>query len=288
MTNAGRTFPIRRGDATLLIGDMEIDQARAVATLLVRLSDKTAPNAVYSDPQAGHFQEHVKEGNQGADVGCHVLISLAPEIGLPNTYTCAVERMPGLPSDLVRRLLSKLLNYEYRANPAFYQYPHPGGGQDRHGNPRLDRCCPHIELRGRPSDTLINDINNGHLSGVSLIRTEAATPIGGAAYLTKKASELKLAIDHNNLPANLWQGLQQAFQQNAGAYPVAKVAYRTPGSSRSVTVEIDSHNGTPLNDIYVKSFELRNIFPFLAQSTRSIVPHLRDLAIPQLVAERHV
>lgn len=288
MGRGGRTFPIRRGDATLLIGDIQIDAARDVVALLVRLSDKMAPNSVYSDPSAGHFQEHIKVGDQGADLGCHVLISLSPERDFPNLYTCVIERIPGIASDLVRRLLSKLLNFEYHDNQNFYQYPHPNGGFDRYGNPRAERCCPHIELRGRPSDSLVDDINNGTLSSVSLVRTEVATPIGGAAYLLKEASELRLAVDRNNLPANLWQALRQAFQHNARAYPTAKVAYKTPTSNRTVTVEIDTNTGSPLRDLYVESFEISQIFPFLAQSAQRIVPHLADLVIPQLLDKRSV
>jgi hypothetical protein len=288
LAQAGQTHPIRHDAATLLVGDIHIDHARGVVTLLVRLSDKSAPNAVYSDPAQGHFQEHIKVGNQGGDLGCHVFISLTPEANLPHTYTCAIERVPGVSADLVRRVLSKYLNYEHHSNPAFHEYPHPNGGLDRQGNPRMERCCPHIELRGRPSDTLINDINNGHISGISLIKHEMATPIGGAAYLTKHTSELKLGIDHNHLPANIWNSLRGAFRRNAGAYPVAKIAYRTPGSSRGVTVEIDANTGAPLSELYVKSFELSNIFPLLAQSAERIVPHLRDMAIPHFVAERHI
>lgn len=284
----GRSHLINGGAATTLIGDMEIDPVRNLATILVRLSDRMAPNAVYSDPASNDFQELRKIGNQGADLGCHILISIQPENQFPNIYTCLIERIPGLSSSISQRLFSKLLNFEYNDNKQFYQYPHPNGGLDRNGQPRLDRCCPHIALRGRPSDTLINDINTGHLTGVSLVKSEVATPIGGAAYLTKNTSELRLAIDHNNLPHNIWDGLTRAFNQNSATYQKAKVAYKLPNSKRSVTVEIDSNTGAPLSDLYVKSIELTAINPLLAQSSDRIVPHLRDLAIPHLIAERDI
>lgn len=288
MKDTARTYSIRANSGTMLVGDMQFDAAQQFVTLLVRLSDKLTPNSVYSDPAAGQFNEHVKVGNVGSDFGCHVLISTAPEQGMPNIYTCAIERISGLSFDLVRRLLSKLLNYEFHDDPASFSYPHPAGGVDNNGQPRLDRCCPHIELRGRPSDTLIADINNGHLSGVSLIKTEAVAPIAGAAYLRKKTSELKLEIDHNNLPANLWNSLIQTFQQNSGNYGSAKVSYKIPGTSRTATVDIDANTGNLLTDMYVLSFELTNIFPFLAQSAMQIVAHLRDMAMPHFIANRTI
>lgn len=285
---ASRTHAIRSGSARLLLGDIQVDAAGQYVTMLARLSDKSAPNAVYSDPNAGHFNEFVKTPAEGSDFGCHVLISTAPEQGVPNVYTCAIERVSGLAPDLVRRLLSKFLNFEFHENLTAFTYPAPGGGLDQAGQPRMERCCPHVEMRGRPSDTLVNDINNGHLTGVTLIRAEPVTPIAGAAFLRKKASELKLDIDHAHLPAQLWNALTHAFSQNAATYGEAKVSYKIPGSSRVVTVDIDMNTGAPLQDMYVKSFELNNIFPFLAQSSPNIVPHLRDLALPHFLADRNI
>ena len=207
---------------------------------------------------------------------------------LPNIYTCVIERVSGLPAEYVRRVLSKFLNYEFHENPASFTYPDPAGGLDRNGAPRMQRCCPHIELRGRPSDAFVADINNGRLSGITLVKTEAVTPVGGAAYLTKQTSELKLGIDHQNLPANLWNDLVRTLNRVSQDFSKAKISYALPGGKRHVTLEIETATGTIANEAYIKYFELNNIFPFLAQSAQSIVPHLRDLVIPQLVANRSI
>ncbi len=286
MKDTARTYPIRSETGTMLVGDIQIDAAQQFITLLVRLSDKTTPNAVYSDPAAGHFNVLEKEENEGSDFGCHVIISTAQEQGFPNIYTCAIERIPGLASSLVQRLLSKLLHYEYRDDATSFTYPHPAGGLTRQGQPRMERCCPHIELRGRPSDTLIADINNGQITGISLVKAEAVTPIAGSAYLKKKETELRLQLDQNNLPANMWQSLVQSFQANSGTYGVAKVSYKVPGNNKTVTVQIDTTTGNPLEELYVKFFELTNIYPFLDQSAMQVVSHLRDLAIPEFLNHR--
>lgn len=288
MRDNARTYPISADTGTMLIGDIQIDAAQQLVTLLIRLSDKTAPNAVYSDPAAGQFDVLLKQGNQGSDFGCHVIVSTAQEQGYPNIYTCAIERIPGLSSSLVQRLLSKLLNYEYQDDATFFSYPHPAGGLTRQGQPRVDRCCPHIELRGRPSDSLISDINNGRITGISLVKAEAVAPIAGSAYLQKKETELRLQIDQNNLPANMWESLVQTFQENSGDYGVAKVSYKVPGNNRTVTVQIDANTGHPLEELYVTFFELTNIYPFLDQSAMQVVGHLRDLAVPQFLAHRAV
>lgn len=216
------------------------------------------------------------------------MVSLLPERAQPNVYTCAIERVPGLAPELVRRLFSKLLSFEFHGNPAAFQYPHPAGGQDQQGNPRMERYAPHIELRARPSETFINDINNGRLSGVTLIKAEAVAPIAGAAYLRKETTELKLSIDYGNLPRQLWNSISQVLRRNAGSYRQARVAYKMPGSTRVVSVEFDSAPASPLSELYALSFDINNIVPFLAQSARTIVPHLRDRASPVFLQHRTV
>jgi hypothetical protein len=281
-----KTYPLRSNSASMLIGDMEVDFEQEFITLLVRLSDTTAPNSVYSDPASGHYHEHTKAGNVGSDFACHVLISTAQEKKLANVYTCAIERLPGLPFEMIRRFLSKLLHHEYSSNPTFFSYLHPAGGIGADKQPRRDRCCPHVELRGRSSDTLINDLDTGRITGVSLIKTESVTPIAGAPFLNKSSSELKLGIDHGNIPANLWQNLSDVFKRFSKKYDKAKIKYRIPDSQRTFTVEIDAKTCAPLTEMYIKSFEISNIFPFLAQSSKTIVPHLHEKVVTQFLAHR--
>ncbi|MCW2245139.1 hypothetical protein M2352_000730 [Azospirillum fermentarium] len=288
LSRANRCHPIQSGNMTLLIGQVEINRENNVATILVRLSNKLAPNSVYSDPTTGDFNEHIKTENQGSDFACHVLVSTIQEENKPNVYTCIIERVAGLTPNLAQRVLSKFLNFEFHEDTTSFQYRSPGGGLDRAGQPRMERCCPHIELRGRPSDSLVRDINNGRIHGISLVKVEQNTPIAGAAFLTKESSELKLGIDRGNLPANLWDNLRTAFQRNAGSYQQAKIRLEMDGTKRSVTVDIDAQTGAPLRDLYIKSFEITDIRPLLAQSARQIVPHLRDHAIPRLLEHRTV
>ncbi|MCJ8149093.1 hypothetical protein [Shinella sedimenti] len=288
MWKAGRTYPLNNDKATLLIGDVVKDEQEGHVAILLRLSDTAAPNSVYSDPANGGYVEHEKNGTVGADFACHVLISIAAEKAQPNVYTCAIERVPGITAGLIQRILSKFLNYEYNENKEFYSYPAPGGGLNKDNKPRMDRCCPHVELRGRPSASMIKDINDGRLTGISLVRSEPITPIAGAPFLRKSHTELKLNIDHGNLPAQVWNSIEQAIKANSGNYGIAKVSYKRPGASRFVTVELNSATGQPLNDLYVESFEIGPIFPPLAHSSKGVVARLCDPAIVQFKQHRAI
>lgn len=288
MWKGGRTYPLNNDKATLLIGDIVRNDADKYVVFLLRLSDTSAPNSVYSDPANGGYIEHEKEGTIGADFACHVMISTAMEKAQPNVYTCAIERIPGISAGLVQRILSKFLNYEYSENAAFYAYPAPGGGFTKDNQPRMERCCPHIELRGRPSASMVKDINDGRLTGISLIRSEAITPLAGAPFLRKSETELKLDIDFGNLPAQVWNSIEQALKANSGDYGTAKVSYQRPGTKRFVTVELNSNTGHPLSDLYVESFEIGPIFPPLAHSSKTVVTRLSDPAVVQFKSHRAI
>lgn len=172
-----------------------------------------------------------------------LLTSTAPEQGLPNLYTCAVERISSLPFDLVRRLLSKLLNFKYDDDPTWFSNPHPAGGVDASNQPRMERCCPHVELRGRPTDTLVADINSGRITGITLVRSEPATPIGGAPYLTKSESDFK-ALDRPQQLAREPVGIAKpSLSTTIATYNTAQVTYCIVNSKRIVTVEIDTNTG---------------------------------------------
>lgn len=279
-------YEINNASAAMIIGDIE--HAADYVVMLVRLSDTKAPNSVYSDLTNDEFTEHEKAETTGSDVGCHVIISKIQERNQPNVYTCAIERIPGLPSALVKRLLSKFLHTEFTENAESFSYPSPAGGFDREGNPRIERCCPHIEIRGRPSDQFIRDLDEGILTGVKLIRAEAVTPMTGAGYLVKEASELRLQVVRNNVPAKVWNSLRGMLNNYARDYGRSEISYKLPNSRRVVTVEIDNANGNPINELYIKLFEVMNIFPPLAQSAQGIVPRLRDAAVPQFLANRTI
>lgn len=279
---------IRNDSGSLLIGDVVIDPAQSMTAILVRLSDQMLPNSVYSDPNNAVFVEHTKVDSEGGERGAHIFISTEIEQGKPNIYCCAVERVPGLRFDLMGRILNKVLRYQFQKDATIFQYPHPAGGQHRDGTPRMESALPHIELRGRPSQSFIDDINNGRLTGISLLKQELRTPIGGRAYLYPTASELSVGIDHGNLPANLWANLKAAVKSKAQDFPTAKIQYTLPGDSRTVTVVIDAATGAPLEELYVKSERVTNLVPFLADSSETVVAHLSDRVKAILDNERNI
>lgn len=279
---------IRNGEAHLILGDIAIDVNERVATMLVRLSDSQAPNAVYSNVQTNAFTEHLKGAADGNDMGAHVIISTAPELNNPNVYFAAVEGVPGVPYHEVRRLLNRLIRYQYHDDISVFTYPDPMGKKKRDGTDLTHDHLPRTEFRGRPSATFIADIQRGKISGISVVKTEQTTPVAGVAYLTKKTSELKFGISHGNAPQNIWDDIKRVFRSQAAEYPEGKVAFKLPNQPRGVTVVVDAATGAPISELYIQSVLIKPIVPFLSNSSQVIVPHLVALAKPHLLSRRNV
>lgn len=279
---------IRKKTAHLMIGGIDFDAANGAVTMLVRMSDSQAPNAVYSNVQNGTYIEHEKGEEEGNDVGAHIVISTLQESTKPNTYCAIIEAIRGLNYRDVRRILNRVLHRQYDDDPTVFMVDDPRGRRTRTGELKRVSHLPRLELTGHPSESLVTDIDRGKLSGVVLVKSEAKTPVGGTAYLTKHETELRVAIDHRNLPQNVWTNLKAALATEATLFPTAKISFQLPNQPRAVTVKIDSITGNPVDELYIRSVRLTGINPLLANSSQVIVKHLIALAKPHLLHHRSV
>lgn len=279
---------VSNGDIDLTLGDVVIDPGQQSASLLIRHSDKQAAESVYSDIRNNAFTAHPKGQNEGGETGVHVFLSTAQEQGQANRYVCVIEKVPYLDVALIRRFLNRVLHDEYDNNPAFHTFPNPAGQRTRQGQIRIDRCLPRLEFQGMPSQNLAQDVQNGRLQGITLIRTENRVPVGGVPFLTTKEATLKLEVDQGGLTANVWRDVRRAILTEAPNFPVAQVGFRLPGRNKTVSIKVDSQTGAPLTELYIKSFDVTNIFPPMAHSSQSVVPAFSQRVIPVLLQERTI
>lgn len=279
---------VQSGDIEVMIGDISVDQMNNTAVLLVRHNDKHSADSVYSNFITNSFTAHPKAQGEAGEVGAHVFISLLPERQTPNRYTCIVEKVPGVDVGLIRRLLNSVMSNEYSSNPQSFSYPSPTGARTRAGTVRMERCAPRLEFSGQPSQTLANDIQRGRLTGITLSRSEPKTPVGGVPYITKREAFLKLEIDHGSITSNLWGDIKRALHAESGTFPQAQIGLRLPNRSKTVSVNVDSQTGNPIDQLYIKSFDIDNISPPMAQSALGVVPQLSVRVLPLLLQERDV
>lgn len=284
--NGRAVFDIRNNTAILTACHIDRDQENNITSILVRISDKLAPNAVYSDIRHGVFTEYKKSDNEGNDVCCHFFVSETQEAAKPNTYTCMVEQSQGLSHREVRRILNSILHVQYKEDPSVFEVDDPRGRRLRDGTPKKVVHLPRIELRGRPSQSFIRDIERGRLSGVTLIKSEPQTPVAGSAFLRHKEKRLCLSIDHGNIPENLWADITATLTRTSKEFSRADISFSEKDTKKSYTVKISTDTATPTEDPYIESVHISPILPVMAHSSEKIVSHFADMVKKHLAAKR--
>ncbi len=279
---------ISNGEIDLALGDITIDDRNHQATVLIRHSDKNAAESAYSNILGNTFTAHRKNQQEGGETGVHLFISLAVERTMPNRHTCIIEKVPNIDVALIRRFLNRLIHDEYDTVPDSFTYPNPAGQRTRVGDIALDRCLPRLEFEGRPSQTLADDVEQGRLTGITLSRAVAQTPVGGVAFLRKREASLILDIDQNSLTGNIWGDVRRALRSESQEYDTAQIKLTLPGRAKSVSVKVSTATAAPLAELYIKSFDIWNIMPPMAQSSETVVPQFEARVAGVVRSERDI
>lgn len=279
---------ISKGSVDLAIGDIRIDPTNQLATILIRYSDKDAAESAYSNISGGTFTAHRKGANEGGETGAHLFLSTAPERTMPNRYTCALEKTPNIDANLISRFVNKIIHDEYDADAQSFTFPNLAGQRTRAGDIALDRCLPRIELEGQPSETLERDVEEGRLTGITLSRAIAKTPMGGVPFLLKREASLKVEVDQDSLTGSIWQDVRRALRTESDQYQTANIGIRLPGRKKTVSVKVATATAAPLTELYVKSFDVWNINPAMAQSSETIALQLESRVMTLVKDERDV
>lgn len=286
MFNLGECSHAReKGSVIYRIGDMSVDNAGQVASILLRRCDTNAANAVYSHKVTGVPRIVEQEDDEGGDRAAHLVVSLQHERGKPASYLCHLEGVPGLSHRLVQATLNAVLKQSISTERASFVYPDPGGARDRDGNPKTNRFIPSIEMVGHPSPALVNDIERGQLHDIILVDQRPQNQLGGNQYLVENERRLKVKAAPN-IPSNgRVQSLIAAFQTRRADFQKAKVRFTDPdGISR--TIDYDIATGTPEQQNYVRSYKVTGINPPMDESSVSLAPFLGAAMKTRVMAER--
>lgn len=278
--DAGKTIKeIRNKTATLVLGDVVSDPKRGVLQLLVRLSDKTLPDAVYSNPVLSRYRPIPKEKEEGGDVAVHVFISLI--VGAANTYRAVVERGRGAHFMLVQHYLNWLLREEFQSSPNTFTYAVPSGARGAGGKPNAKPFLPRILFHGHPSETLLAELEGGKITRVSLLKSLEKKPIGGHPYLLQERHEFVMKVVPGTKSKGLLGKVLEMAKPRIKEYATARL-YFTRDDGKSEHVDFDIESGSADMD-HIKNKRIRNIDPPMAESSEKIVPHFAKAAIEELL-----
>ena len=227
---------------------------------------------------------HKEPGEEG-EYGCHVILSLQEQADRPNHYLALVERVTSISTSFIDRLLNGIIRNEYHENKEAFTCEDQSGVRDKHGNPKIIGFRPKLEFVGHPSDYFIQEIEQGELTGITLVESLKQTQIGGRPYLKQKEKQLVISIDKNNLVKNLWNDLVGAMKSQSKDWKTARIRYKKP-SGNITNITMETTTGNVLEDKFVRSIRITDIDPVLDNSAQNIVRHLADSILEQLLNYR--
>lgn len=233
--------PSWKGKSEIIyLADMDIDQARTRAVLLINVSDKAAADTVYSAPERGHRRVLPKVGDEGSDYSAHVVIRLNPQDGV---YLTILEVTPGLASGKITRYLTHLFKFCSRIDRAAFTQPHPNNAVDRQGRPIMVVTRHVAQLDGHPSADLLRDLDAGTLSSIELIDKRNENLPWDTAGRTREVARTILLKPGQVAGTNrdrVRDALTRGFRNHYGE---ARVRFKTQSSiGRSVLLETEHMN----------------------------------------------
>jgi hypothetical protein len=216
---------INNNTAALRITDFEIDQENGIAFILFQYSDKSITNPVFSDLETGELRTEPKLDGEGIAVSAHYVISLK-ENDVKNTYVTILENIPGIG----RTRLDAFLASEFREickNDTSFEYT-----KNKIGYRPIPRTL------GLATQSLKDDLNNGYLSHISLIKhTNSKSEFDEDGYTKEKSRiiEIKLSDKFNGDDAHKIINLMKKRGFKNG-YELMKVKFKNE-KTRTINVE---------------------------------------------------
>lgn len=289
LNNKDAYFPVKNDQAIILLSDFSYDKPQEIVTLLFRLSDPTTPDHIVSNPMKGTFRKDKKLQGEGDDYSCHVLISVKPEKGHSHIYTCAVEKVTkGVTVSYIKAFFSQLLKKAYKEQN-FFSYPTPTGALNTHGQSCRDSCQLFISLQGRPSDDMIDIINNGTIKDISLIQTKEYMKIDSSTYTNKLERSLSLKRDKQLLKSFGYNKIEKWRRIVSKDYEQLNISVTPPDTSSRITIKINTEDGSVIGNQYTRYFLVS--MPSdqnLDQSSQKIISSLHHTAVKAFVNERNI
>lgn len=272
----------RGGNLFHFIGPIAIDEGSNTATILIRSTDKRSPEYGYSDVQSGNLRVLRKGRNEGGDSAAHLVVSLSASD--PNTYICALEKVPGINYRVVRASLNKVLKQFYAANEDHFTYPDPANARDREGNIKLRSHKPQLAFEGHVSDELIDDLNNGSILNVELINKSLHERVGEDPYIVAEKFSLLLDVDDDFPRDGRLDRILEAIRLKQAEFDEAKIRFKDE-TGHSKTVDVNAKT-LAIEDAYIQAKRISPIHPPLRMTTDVIVDRISDPMRAMLVRYR--
>jgi hypothetical protein len=196
-----------------------------------------------------------------------------------------LEGVPGLGHRIVQALLNRVTNTAVKEGVASFSFPNPNGARDRTGAIRRTPFIPLVELLGHPHPNLVQDLENGTVSEITLIDGRPRGQLGGNQYLQEKEQSVRVAVDRALPAQNRLPSILAAARTRQANFQRAAIRFKDP-AGHPRTLKLDLATGNPEQQTYLESYSVVGINPPMDESTVNIVPFLGDRIKARVVADR--
>ena len=241
--------------ASHYLKDFRIDDDNII--FLVNRCDPNGPDMATSNPVEKEHMVHSKPLGHGVDYSAHVVVKRVPVRGR-EYYLCVIETLvgSGLNATVIKSYLKHVVRKCRAEFPKKYQIPDIS-------DPKIKvRHVHDVEFQGHPSDSFINDIENGHLSGIQAIRYRGKEgvldTVGG---ISEQYRSIKFKVDTAFVSdvADSLKTLRNTILREYKEYSELRVGFRT-ADDQNKTAKISMDTGNLVDaEHYTKKFELKSI-----------------------------
>lgn len=284
--HANPKFPAKefeKGSITSIIKDVSI-VPDDVATLLIEVSDKNAPNQTYLDHQAKTARHLPKTRPEGNGHSAHIVLSLKQQKGQPNTYLALIEAIPGVSIAKIQSTLNTAIRLLCKADDSLFTFVKAGGIKQK---PKS--YVPHITLGGHPSKQFLSDLETGKVSGLKLIAPQGKQVLGQSPFLHVNNYSLDVSVSKDIPKGQRWKTLFTDITSKNADFPMARIYVQPEEGGKSFHVDVDTATGKVIGEAYIRSRRIAGITPMLENSSAdAIVTHFADLMSTILLKERTV
>lgn len=271
------------GDLVYNIDAAEHYDDDEMAHLLLSVTDRNSPEAVYADLKTGEAVVHRKKETQGGMHSAHLLISRVP--CRADTYHCVIEGAVKLSSTNIELLLNRILHDEYTANKTRFTYADPMGRKTRKGDVRRTPFLPRVELKGHPSPELLADLAGGKVKDLHLVSTVEKEDFADNPFLVETRHQLTIDVKPGLPREDRWGLLTRAAQIQAGSYAKARVRF-TDVNNNPKHIDFNTSDGAVIDGRYVRHELIAGIVPPLADGTEEIVSRVVRPMMRMIRAQR--
>lgn len=258
------------------VADIEIDEIKERAVLLISKSDRLAADQAISDPAIDQFQVTPKGKTQGNASSAHVVMNLKPV--KKDIYLTIIEDSNGISSKDICTVLSMVLRASARQNKQFFYCNDPSGGGDETGKLLKYFSRYKFDMRGHPSEDFQTELNDGKLTGIEIVDITANAAIWDDQQVTiEKKKIIYLAVQNKSKLLQAYDAILSVCK-NAKEKKLDSVRVLFKDKAKfSRTVELDTTTLQILNeDRFVKKERLINFTTRLDTGFEKIHPEIRE------------